>query len=163
MCHGHYSTQLGVRVDSVAVVWRAIAEIHLLEGLQDPRKLTGSTNKDLGKRLSHMILHYSYADPPSRQEKETPLALSSTSVPLLLPPPNISVQMISSRLSSSSISSPVSTRKTQSHHHTTQFRFQDLQFHNADGVILHDALDQAFLDAWKTTLFLGIQKNCVRE
>ena len=36
--HGHYSTQHGVRVDLVAVAWRAIAKTHLLKWLQDPRK-----------------------------------------------------------------------------------------------------------------------------
>ena len=52
--------------------------------------------------------------------------------------------------------------KAASHRHTTQFWFRDTQFHNTAGVIPGDALDQTFLDAWATTLFLDTQKNCVQ-
>ena len=52
--------------------------------------------------------------------------------------------------------------KTNSHRHTTQFRFQDMQFHNANGVIPPDAAENLFLAASMVTLFLDTQNNCVR-
>ena len=73
--HGYYSRQDSVRSDSVATVWRAIIETHVLEGLQDPRKPRGSTAKELDKRLTRQLRHYSYQDPPSKREKSVPLGL----------------------------------------------------------------------------------------
>ena len=49
----------------VALEWRVIAETCLLEGRQDPRKPLGSHIQDLDKRLSHMIRHYVFQDPPT--------------------------------------------------------------------------------------------------
>ena len=44
--------------------------------------------------------------------------------------------------------------KTNSHRRTTQFRFQDMQFHNANGVIPPDAAANEFLVASSVTLSL---------
>ena len=49
--------------------------------------------------------------------------------------------------------------KTHFHRRTTQFRFQDIQFHNAAGVIPADDCDKIFLEAWATTLFLYTKKT----
>ena len=68
--NGYYSKQSGVRADSVASAWRAIAEVHLLEGLPDPRKPPGSSSKDLDKRLSRILRHYAYQDPPPVQARK---------------------------------------------------------------------------------------------
>ena len=73
--NGRYSKQSRVRADSVAAAWRAVAEVHLLEGLPEPRKPPGSSSKDIDKRLSRMLRHYSYQDPPSSREKTNPLGL----------------------------------------------------------------------------------------
>ena len=70
---GYYSRKGGVRADSVAAALRANDEVHLLEGLKDPRKSKGSSSKDLDKRLSWMLRYYSYPDPsPSKREKGKP-------------------------------------------------------------------------------------------
>ena len=53
--------------------------------------------------------------------------------------------------------------KTHSHRCTTQFRFRDIQFHNAAGVIPADDCDNTFLEAWATTLFLYTHKNGVHR
>ena len=51
--------------------------------------------------------------------------------------------------------------KTNSHRHTTQFRFLDIQSHGANGVIPPDTATDVFLAALSITLFLDTQKNCV--
>ena len=51
--------------------------------------------------------------------------------------------------------------KTNLHCRTTQFRFQDMQFHDANGVIPRDAVANVFLEASAVTLFLDTQNNCV--
>ena len=62
----------GVMSDTVAAAWRAVAEAHLLEGRPDPRKPPGSSSRDLDKRLTQMLRHWGYQDPP-RREKAIPL------------------------------------------------------------------------------------------
>ena len=51
---------------------------------------------------------------------------------------------------------------TNSHRRTTQFRFQDMQFHDTNGVIPPDAAAYVFISALVITLFLYTQNNCVR-
>ena len=76
--HGRYSRQDSVRVDSVTMVWYAIAKTYLLEGHPDPRNPQDSSSKDLDKQLTRQLWHYSYQDPLSKREKEPPhLDLSS--------------------------------------------------------------------------------------
>ena len=70
---GHYSKKDRLRADSVAAAWRAIAEVHLLEGLHDPRKPKGFSCKELDKRLSRMLRHYSYQDPLPLVRRRFPL------------------------------------------------------------------------------------------
>ena len=66
VCDGTFSNRvLGVRADTVAAAWRAVAEVHLLEGHPDPRKPPGSSIRNLDKRLTRMIRHWGYQDPPS--------------------------------------------------------------------------------------------------
>ena len=66
VCHGHYSSRMSsVRVDTFALAWCAISKTHLLEGRRDPRKLLGSHSQDLDKRLSPMLCHYVFQDPPT--------------------------------------------------------------------------------------------------
>ena len=49
---GAFSNRVpGVRADTVSAAWRAVAEVHLLEGRPDPRKPSGSRSHDLEKRL----------------------------------------------------------------------------------------------------------------
>ena len=55
---------LGVRADTVAATWRAVAKVHLLEGRPNPRKPPGSISRDLYKRLTRMLRHWGYQDPP---------------------------------------------------------------------------------------------------
>ena len=52
--------------------------------------------------------------------------------------------------------------KTNSHRRTTQFRFQDIQFHDNNGVILAYAAADVFLVALSINLFLDTQNKFVR-
>ena len=73
---GDYSKRSGgVKADAVAAAWRSVATTHLLEGRPDPRKPPGVGGKDLEKRLSRQLRHYSSQDPPTRREKPVPLGL----------------------------------------------------------------------------------------
>ena len=50
---GSFSNRVtGVRVDTAAAAWRAVAKVHLLEGCPDPCKPSGSISCDLDKRLT---------------------------------------------------------------------------------------------------------------
>ena len=63
--HGHYYSRVSsVRADTVALVWHAISETYLLEGLREPWKPLGSHIRDLDKRLSLMLCRYGFHDPP---------------------------------------------------------------------------------------------------
>ena len=53
--------------------------------------------------------------------------------------------------------------KAQYHRRTVQFRFRDLQFHEENGIIPHNAPSKLFLHAQVVTLFLDTKNNCVRE
>ena len=53
--------------------------------------------------------------------------------------------------------------KTNSHRRTTQFLFQYMQFHDANGLIPPDAASNVFLAASEINLFLDTQKNCFRR
>ena len=160
--HGTYSKQPSVRADSVAAAWRAIAEIHLLEGLTDPRKPSGAATKDLDKRLSRMLRHYSFQDPPSKREKAIPLGLvmslaaAAGASPLAACTSDLIIIALFFCLRSCEYS------KTNSHRRTTQFCFRDMQLHDINGVIPRDAPDATILAATSVTLFLDTQKNCVR-
>ena len=48
----------------VASAWHAIAETHLMEGRKDPWKLLGTHSQYFSKRLSRMLRHYGFQDPP---------------------------------------------------------------------------------------------------
>ena len=62
---GYFSNPLtDVRADKVAAAWQAFAEVHLLEGRPNPRKPPGSSSRDLEKRLTRMLRHWGYQDPP---------------------------------------------------------------------------------------------------
>ena len=62
--NGYYSKQSSVWVDLVAKACRAVTETHLLKGLPDLQKSSGSASKDLNKRLPQMTRRYSYVNPP---------------------------------------------------------------------------------------------------
>ena len=60
--------------DMVALEWRAIAKTHLLEGRRDPWNPLGLHTREPDKRLSSMLHHYGFQDPPPpRREKAFPL------------------------------------------------------------------------------------------
>ena len=66
---GAFSNRVSrVRADTVPAAWRAVAEVHLLEGRPDPRNPPGSSSRDLDKRLTRMLRHWGYQDPPSKRE-----------------------------------------------------------------------------------------------
>ena len=63
--HGHYSSWMsGVRGDTVASAWHAIAKTHLPEVRRDPQKPLVSHSKEFDKRLSCMLRQYGFQDPP---------------------------------------------------------------------------------------------------
>ena len=57
------------------MAWRAISDNRLLEGCRNPRKTHGSHMKDINKRLTRMLRHFSYEHPPPKREKYIPLGL----------------------------------------------------------------------------------------
>ena len=62
---GSFSNRVpGVWEDTVSAAWRPVAEVHLLGGRPDPRKPPGSSSRDLDKRLTRMLCHWGYQDPP---------------------------------------------------------------------------------------------------
>ena len=160
--HGYCSKQPSIRADSVAAAWRAIAEVHLLEVLPDPRKPSCSSSKDLDKRLSRMLRHYSYQEPPSRREKKIQqgLVMSIAASPLKSAKARCTVDIIIIVLFFCLRSCEYS--KTNSYRRTTQYRMQEIQFHNQAGIIPKDDPDKIFLAADAVTLFLDTQKNSVR-
>ena len=71
---GAFSNRVpGVRADTAAAAWRAVAEVHLLEGRPDPRKPSGSSSRDLDKRLTRMLRHWGYQDPHTPEERKKSL------------------------------------------------------------------------------------------
>ena len=109
-----------------------------------------------------MTRHYTLADPPPRREKAIPLGMviSIGEQADASPKAQCTADLIQIGLFFCLRSCEYT--KTQSHRRTTQFRFRDMQFHNAAGVIPANASDKTFLEAWATTLFLDTQKNGVR-
>ena len=69
---GAFSNRVpGVRADMVAAAWRAVAEVHVLEGRPDPRKPPGSSSRNLDKRLTCMLLHWGYQEPPPEEKRQS--------------------------------------------------------------------------------------------
>ena len=159
---GDFSSQASVRADTVAAAWRAVAEVHLLEGRPDPRKPPGSSSRDLDKRLTRMLRHWGYQDPPTKREKAIPLGFVMFAVARATLDAftqcwtDLIVIALFFCLRSCEYT------KTNSHRRTTQFRMRDMQFQDAEGVIPWNAPDAQFLAALAMTLFLDTQKNCVR-
>ena len=52
--------------------------------------------------------------------------------------------------------------KISSHRRIVQFHYKDMQFHDQQSSILHNAPDSEFFDTWADTLFVDIQKNSVQ-
>ena len=61
----------GVSAYTVAAAWRAVAEVHILEGRPDPRKPPGSSIRDQGKRPTRMLRHWGYQDPPPEEIRQS--------------------------------------------------------------------------------------------
>ena len=160
--NGHYSKKSSVRADTVASAWRAIASTHLLEGRRDPRKPLGMATRELDLRLSRQLRYYSFLDPPSRREKAVPLGLVVAAA-------KGSRKTAKGRCLGDLIQIALyfclrscEYTKTNSHTRTTQFRFRDMQFHDAHGIIPFDAPAVRFRRATAVTLYLDNQKNGVR-
>ena len=73
--HRHWYKLSQVRADLVSAAWQAIATIHLLDGLPDPRKPRGSSSRNLGLRLCRQLRTYFFQDPPTSLQKPVPLIL----------------------------------------------------------------------------------------
>ena len=161
--HRHYSSRTSsVRADIVASAWRDIAKTCLLEGLREPWKPLGPHSRDLDKRLSRMIHHYGFQDPPQWHEKSVPLGFVMVAV----------AQSNREAFEQCMLDILVIVlffclrycgyNKTNSHRRTTQLRFQDMQFHDANDVVPTEAAADVFLSALAITMSLGIKKHCVR-
>ena len=69
---GAFSNRVSVvRADTVAATWCAVAKVHLLEGRPDPRKPPGSRIRKLDKRLTRMLRHWGYQEPPSEERSQS--------------------------------------------------------------------------------------------
>ena len=109
-----------------------------------------------------MLRHYRFHEPPPWREKAVPLGF--VMVTISQAKHNVFDQCMEDLLV---ISLFFCLRyceytKTNSQRRTTQFFFQDMQFHDANGVIPPDAAADFFLAALVITLFLDTQNNCVR-
>ena len=70
---GAFSNRVpGVRADTVAAALRTVAKVNLLEGRPNPRKPPGSSSRDLDKRLTRMLRHWGYQDPPPPKRESNP-------------------------------------------------------------------------------------------
>ena len=163
VCDRAFSNRVpGVRADTVATEWSAVAEVHLLEGRPDPRKPPGSSSRDLEKRLTRMLRHWGYQDPPPQREKAIPLGF------VVFAAAHADADAFSQCRADLIIFAlffclrSCEYTKTNSHRRTTQFRFRDIQFHDDNGVIPTQAPAKVFLAATAVTLYLDTQKNCVR-
>ena len=145
-----------------------ISKTRLLEVLQDPRKPLGLHRRELENCLSRMLLHYGlqYHPPPhpptpSRREKSVPLGFWMVAVSQAKM--DAFNQFMADLLVISLLFCLRSFDYTNTNYYrcTTQFRFQDMQFYGANGVIPPNAATNVFLSASTITLFLGTQKNCV--
>ena len=147
----------------VEMTWWDILDTHLLEGCRDTCKSTRSQSQDLNKRLTRMIQHFAYQDPPPQWEKAIPLGLIMSAASA--EKPSCQLTLCNDNLIQISLFFSLHSceyTKTQSHRRTSQFRFCDMQFHNKNGVVPQDALDKLFLRAHSVTIFLDTKKNCVR-
>ena len=152
----------GVRADTVAAALRTVAEVQLLEGRPDPCKPPGSSSRDLDKRLTRMLLHWGYQDPPPLREKAIPRGF------VVVVATHADVDAFSQCWADLIVLAlffclrSCEYKKTNSHRRTTQFRFSNIQFHDDDGVIPTQSPAKVFLAATAVTLYLDTQKNCVR-
>ena len=160
--NGHYSKKSSVRANAVSSAWRAIATIHLLEGRPDPRKPLGMATRELDLRLSRQLRYYSFLDPPSCREKAVPLGLVVAAA-------KGSTKTAKGRCLGDLIQIAIyfclrscEYTKVTSHTRTTQFRFRDIQFHDAAGILPFDAPAARIRRATAVTLYLDTQKNSTR-
>ena len=148
-------------INKVASAWRAISKTHLPEGRRDPRKPLGSHRPDLDKRLSCMLRHYGLQDPPPWSEKEVLLCFVMVAVA------QAKLDAFNQCMADLLVIAlffclrSCEYTKTNSHRRTTQFRFQYMQFHDSNGVILPDADADVLLAALEITMLLDNQNNCV--
>ena len=115
-----------------------------------------TSNKHLEKRLSRMICHYIYQDPPSKQGNFISLGLvmSITATVGTCPKAARTSNLITVTLFFCLRSCKYF--KISSHYCTTQFYLQDIQFHNAKGIIPVDISNTIFLEASTVTFFLDM-------
>ena len=108
-----------------------------------------------------MLRHYGFQDPPPWIEKVVPLGFVMLAI--AQSKPYAFDQCVADLLVIALFFCLRSCEytKTNSHRRKTQFRFQDVQFHDANGVMPPDAAVNLFLEASAITLFLDTQENSV--
>ena len=122
----------------------------------DPRKPPGSSSRDLDKRLTRMLRHWGYQDPPPPPRREKAISLGF----VLFAAAHADADAFSQCWADLIILAlffclrPCEYTKTNSHRRTTQFRFRDIQFHDDDGVIPTQASAKVLLEATAVTLYL---------
>ena len=160
--YGHYSSRMSSAwTDTVALEWRAIVKTHLPEGRRDSWKPLGSHIQDLDKRLSCMLRHYGFQDPPPQREKAAPLGFVMVAFAQAKPDAFKQCMVYILIIEFFFCLRSCEYTNTNSHRRTTQFRCHDMKFHEANGVIPPDAAADLFLSALATTLLLDTQNNCV--
>ena len=130
--HGHYYSQSNkLKADSVAMAWRAIPKTHLLEGLINPRKPHGYHAKNLEKLLTRILQHFSYQDPPPRQERAILIVLFMVTTEEAAPSFPFSQFLVDLiQIYHFFCLGRCKYTKTNSHLRTVQFRIKDMQFHD---------------------------------
>ena len=134
---------------------------YLLEGQQDPRKPLGMATREIDLRLIRQLRYYSFLDPPARQENSVLLGLVVAAAKGF-------TKTVKGRCLGDLIQielyfciSSSEYTKTNYHKRTTQFRFCDLQFHDASGILPFDAPASRIRRAMAVTLYLDNQKNSI--
>ena len=110
-----------------------------------------------------MLRNFAYQDPPTHQDKSTPLGLFVAAAAADNPYCQLS-QCTSNHIQIVLFFCLRSCKyiKAQSYRHTVQFLFRNLQLHNKNGIIPHNAPSKLLIRTSDISLFPDTHKNCLQ-
>ena len=111
-----------------------------------------------------MLRNFAYQDPPTHQDKSTPLGLFMEAAAADNPYCQLSqctADLI--QISLFFFLRSCKSTNTQSHRHAVQFFFRDLQLHDENGIIPHNAPSKLLIRTRDIYLFLDTHKKCFQE
>ena len=145
----------------MSMALRAIFTVQLLDRRPNPRKPRGSSSRDLEIRLSRQLCNYSFQEPPTYLQKPSPIGLLVSVARGASSSPKDWCLADLVKIGLYFFLRSCKYTKTNSHHHTTQFRLHGIQFQDGRCTIHFDAPDSRLLNALVVNLFLDTQKNSV--